>query len=202
MPVTYGPGGTWKGRLHALWGDGNPYSQDVLWAFQNTALSVAGPTPTQVGTTVGRLVQFRFERPITVANFRFFSLAAATAGLKPAIYDGNNGAQVWSSTHTPNTTGWLSLAAPAGLTLAADVPYWFGFTVNATSTVATFRTPAAPPQNSIDVSPPGSLNKWGPKFAQTPLTGGAWPTSLSSFSSAIYNGGATGTVPLYFADAA
>lgn len=190
----------WRSKLHALWGDGNPAQHDVMWAFQNSAVSIAGPTATGIGTTVGRLVMFRFESAITAARLRWFQVAALPAStFTLAIYVGTDRVYVLDPMPA-GVVGWNSVAV--SLTLPADTIGWLGLSAKAVGTTTPWRTPASPIASSLGLATmPGNLALYGARFAQVALTLGAWPTILPALANAAFaSGGTTGTVPIVFAD--
>jgi hypothetical protein len=201
-----GGGGSepWETRLHVNYGYGAPDHDEVIWAFQNTVASVAGPTPTGIGTAIGRLVFFRFRSAITVNRIRWLSLASLAVNYTAAIYEADTGTRVWILDPWPTgAAGWQATAVALPITLAADKPYWFGVGAKATSTTACFRTPASPIANSLGiVALPGNLNLYGAaRYAQVALTLGAWPATLPALAAAVFaSAGTTGTVPLVFFD--
>lgn len=204
VPAGGGGGGSqapWRGKVHTLWGDGNPAQQDVNWSFQNTAVSVAAPTPTGIGATVGRLVSCRFETSITVNTLRYFGLASV-ANYTAAIYNGATGARIWTATLSV-AAGWNAIAlGGSAFTLPADTLLWFGIGTTGTGTTAGFRSPASPIANSLGITTlPGNLAQYLNRFAQVTLVAGAWPATLPSLAAAAFaSAGATGTVPIFFAD--
>lgn len=202
-PATGGGGGApWRGKVHTLWGDGNPAQQDINWSFQNTAVSVAAPTPTGVGTTVGRLVSCRYETAITVNTLRYFAVAAVASLYTMAIYNGATGARVWTAT-VSTAVGWNAINVSATpFTLAADTLYWYGLGAAAAGTTAAFRTAVPPIASSLGLtSLPGNLNLYATRFAQVTLVAGAWPATLPALAAAAFaSGGSTGTLPIVFAD--
>lgn len=165
---------------------------------------VAGPTPTGIGVTVGRLVLFRHKAEITVNRIRWHSLASVSSLYAAAIYNALTGARVWIlDPWNSGAAGWQSSVVNLPVTLAADTPYWFGISAKATGTTAGFRSPASPIANSLGlVSLPGSLSLiGGARFAQVALTAGAWPATLPALAAAAFaSGGSTGTVPIVFFD--
>lgn len=192
-----GAGAPWRGKLHALWGDGNPAQQDILWAFQSSAVSVAGPTPTAIATTIGRLTMFRFEQAITVVNIRYFGVAATTNLYTMAVYSGTT--RLWTATISTAAAAWTSIAA--SFTIPADTQCWFGLGAAVVGTVAGFRSPTAPITSSLGIVMPGSLNTYGMRYAQVALTAGAWPVTLPAIATAAFaSGGTSGTLPVVFAD--
>ena len=194
----------WKGKIHTLWGDGNPNQQDVNWCFQNSAVSVAAPTPTAVTTTVGRLVSFRYEAPITVVALRYFGVAAVASVYRMAIFDGVSGSRVWTATISTTANSWTSITTGLGFTLDADIQYWFGLSAGAAGTTAGFRTPASPIANAFAATaPPGRLATHTTQFRQIALTSGNFPTTLPALAAGAYaSAGTTGTVPIVFAEGA
>ena len=190
----------WRTKIHTLWGDGNPNQQDVFWSFQNTAVSVAGPTPTALGATVGRLVSFRYESAITINTLRYFCVAAVANVYTAAIYSGTT--RLWTAT-LAGAAGWNAIAlGGSAFTIPADTLCWFGLSVTGTGTTAAFRTPASPVANSLGLaSLPGNLNLYATRFAQVILVAGSWPATLPSTAAAAFaSAGTTGTVPIFFAD--
>lgn len=98
--------------------------------------------------------------------------------------------------------GWWTMTPNPVFTLEANTPYWFGASASATSSTAQFRTPASPIAGSLGVasSLPGSLQGYGPRFAQMAVTAGAWPATLPVLADAAFaSAGTSGTVPILFA---
>lgn len=209
--MTYDPGGgaagadfPWEGKLHVAWADGNPFRHGLLWGFQNSAVSVAGPTPTGIGTAVGRLVYFRFRKAITVNRIRYFCVGTVATAYAMAIYRESDGARIWIADPAATVAAtWQSILTGLPITLAADTGYWLGLSAKTTGTTAGFRTPASPVASSIGVlTMPGNLNAYGlARFAQVPLVAGAWPTTLPALAAAAFaSGGTTGSLPVVFLD--
>lgn len=200
MPLYRPSTAPWMGRVHALWGDGNPSIHDSMWSFQNTVASVAGPTPTGIGTAVGRLVSFRYEKELTVANVRWFGVAAVATTYTAAVYSGTT--RLWTATISTAAAAWSSVAA--SFVIPAGTQCWFGLGTTATGTTAGFRSPASPIASSLGLATmPGNLDAYGPKYSQVALTAGAWPTTLPALAAAAFaSAGSTGTVPIFYADAA
>lgn len=194
----------WDGKLHVAIGDGNPTQPAVMFGFQNTVVSVAGPTPTGIGTAVGRLVQFRFRNAITIATIRYFGVGTVSNAYTMAMYKISTGARVWLL-DPANTTAatWTAITTGLPITIAADDPHWFGLGTKVTGTTAGLRSPASPIASSLGVTTiPGQLANYGVRFAQVALTAGAWPTTLPALAAAAFaSGGSTGTLPIIFLEA-
>lgn len=192
----------WDGVLHVARGDGNPTQPAVMFGFQNTVVSVAGPTPTGIGTGVGRLVQFRFRNAITIATIRYFGVATVSNAYTMALYKAS-GARVWLLDPTNTTAAtWTAITAGLPITIGANEAYWFGLGAKVTGTTSGFRSPASPIASSLGVTTiPGSLANFGVRFAQVALTAGAWPVTLPALAAAAFaSAGTTGTLPIIFLD--
>ena len=203
VPTGGGTNEPWEGKLHIAWGDGNPSIDETLFGFQNTVLSVAQPTPTNIGVSVGRLVRFVFKTNIIVATIRYFGISTVAAGAySMAIYNASTSAKVWG-TNTIGTiaNSWSANVSGLPVTLNSNTPYWFGIGARTTGTTPGFRTPAFPIPSSITLATmPGSLSAFGNRFAQVVLTTGNWPVTLPALANAAW--GANGTLPLIFLDSA
>lgn len=202
--VTGGGGGSsaqaWEGQLHVAWGNGEPDMREILWSFSNSAVSVAGPTPTGVGTGVGRLVRFRFKTALTVNRVRVWGIAAVSNLYTLAIYQGTTRVFMQDPLNT-TANAWTSLAA--SFTVPADTVMWLGLGAKAVGTTSGIRSTAAPISGVLNgnVALPGNIdNHVHAKFAQVALTLGAWPTTLPALAAPGFVGGSTGTLPIVFLD--
>lgn len=194
---------SWEGVLHLAMGDGNPAR--ALLALSNSAVSVAGPTPTGIGATVGRLVLFRCRAAITVRAVRWHSLTNVAGLYAPAIYRADTGARAWApGAITTGAAGFQATATGLPITLDADTPYWFGLSTVGTGTTAGFRSLAAPIATSLGLPAlPGSLNLVGAaRYGQVALVAGAWPAQLPAVAAAAFAAGNTGSVPPFWLDSA
>src|SRR3990167_9279957 len=101
----------WQGKVHVAMGDGNPH----LWLTEGLRSdTVISPifTPTNIGTTVGRLVAFRFRVPITVANISYYGVSTVSDAYTTAIYKDSDGARLWILDPTNTTAAaWTASAA-------------------------------------------------------------------------------------------
>lgn len=192
-----GGDGPWEGIIHSTWGDGNPHDP-LLWAFQNTVVSVAGPTPTGITASIGRLRAFRFKTAISPIRVRWFGVAAVNAIYTMAIYSGTT--RLWTATITTAAATWGS--ATVAFTVPANTLCWFGLGANTTGTTSGFRSPASPIATSLGIlTLPSMLNAYGLRYAQVALTAGAWPDPLPTLAAAAFaSAGATGTLPIVFLD--
>lgn len=202
MPLSQVPSKpAWQGKLHALWGDGNPAIHDLFWTYSNTAVTAAGPTPAQITTTVGRLVSFRFETPIQVSTVQFFGAGTAPSQYTAAVYAETS--LLWTQTGIQTTAStWGSISA--SFHIPAQTQCWFGIGSSGTSTGAGFRTPGAPIANSIGIlSPPTPQADYGARFASVTLSSGVWPNTLPAFNGTPtwLSAGTTGTVPIFLVEA-
>ena len=202
VPAGGGSDYPWEGILHVAWASGDPSMDVILWAFQNTVVSVAGPTPTGIGTTIGRLVYFKFKKAIVAARIRYFGLATVSSLYTLAFYNASSLARVWMSDPLNVVVGWQTVTAGFPVTFAAGQGYWMGLGAKSTGTTSGFRSPASPIASSLGLAAiPGNLANFGLRFAQVALTAGAWPATLPTLADAVFaSAGATGTLPIAFLD--
>lgn len=192
----------WYGKLYAASGDCNP----IIQTRHENMLAVSGPTPTGIGITTGRCVQFTPPANITVTNIRVFGVGATTSLYKFAIYPvGTGSAKTWDSgTVTTAANTWLNLTTGLPITLTAGTKYWWCVTVVATGTTAGFRSEAAPLGTNYwgaNVAPLGGTSLGLPIYAQFTVTSpGVFPATLPVVAAAAYSGGTTGTVPFSYLD--
>ncbi|MBI5793571.1 hypothetical protein HZA87_00580 [Candidatus Uhrbacteria bacterium] len=192
----------WAGVLHATMGDGNSIYVARSMEVLNT---VAGPTPTGIGTTVARCVGYRSAYAITVNRVRLLGVGATTNLYKFAVYPrGTGAARLWESgTVTSAANTWLSISAATPFSLSANTDYWFCVSAVTTGTTAGFRSMPAPIntiQYNADNSPLGNRSLGLPVFVQFAVTAGAFPATLPAVVAAAYAGGSTGSVPFAFFD--
>jgi hypothetical protein len=168
-------------------------------------LAVAGPTPTGIGTTVARCVQFTPPANITVNRIRLFGVGVTTNLYMFAIYPvGSATSKLWESgTVTTAANIWLAISAGLPITLTAGTRYWFCVTAASTGTTAGFRSLAAPLGTTFwgaDAAPLGDRALGLPVFAQFTVVGGAFPAALPALAAAAFAGGTTGSVPFALLD--
>lgn len=198
------PGGTipaWYGAFCSAQGDCDP----ILGLFLHNMLAVAGPTPTGIGISVARCVQFIPPANITVNRIRLFGVGATTGLYKFAIYPAGAGsARTWESGAVNSAANtWLNISAELPITLTAGTKYWFCVTATSTGTTAGFRSLAAPLGTTFwgaDAAPLGGRTLNLPVFAQFVVTAGAFPASFPAIAAAAYSGGTTGSVPFALLD--
>ena len=176
--------------------------REIIWAFQNSAVSVAGPTPTGIGATVGRLIRFRLDTALVVNRIRIWGIAAVSNLYTLAIYSGTTRVLVVDPLNTV-ANGWTVISTGLPITIPANQEMWLGLGAKAVGTTAGLRTPAAPIGGILNghVALPGNLDAHvHAKFAQVALTAGAWPATLPAKAAPAFVGGATGTLPIVFLD--
>ena len=191
---------SWYGKFYGTRGDCNPMTQ----ALHENMLSVLGPTPTGIGITTGRCVQFTPPANITVTYVRLFGVGATTSLYKFAIYPvGAGSAKTWDSgTITTVANAWNNIAA--SFTLTAGTKYWWCVTTVATGTTAGFRSDAAPLGTNYwgaAAVPIGNSSQGLPVYAQFTVTSpGVFPATLPAVAAAAYAAGTTGSVPFGWLD--
>ena len=198
---TSGSNPSWYGKLYGAMGDCNPVTQ----VEHENMLSVAGPTPTGITTSLARCVQFTPPANITVANIRLFGVGATTSLYKFAIYTvGTSTAKLWDSgTVTTVANTWLNLTTGLPITLTAGTKYWWCVTVVSTGTTAGFRSEAAPLGTNYygaNAAPLGGTSLGLSVYAQFAVSTGVFPETLPSIAAAAYAGGTTGSVPFGYLD--
>jgi len=190
----------WYGILHTNYGDCDPQKSLLL----HTMAAVAGPTPTNIGTSVARCVQFTSPANITVNRVKMFGVGATSGLYKLAIYPvGLGSSKIWEATVNSAANTWMVYAGSGPFSLVAETKYWFCVTVTATGTTAGFRSLAAPLGTafwSADNSVIGGRSFSLPVFAQFAVTGGAFPATLPAIVAAAYAAGTTGSVPFALLD--
>lgn len=195
-------GHPWHGKLMVTLGFGEP--QFAHFALQNTAMTVSGPTPAGLTTSVGRLQYFLPAVSITVNRIRWHGIATVSNVYNLAIYRADTGARVWTSAVSTVSGTWSSTTTGLPITIQGGVPYWVGISASSsTGTTAGFRTLARPVSSSLGItSLPGNLSFYGgARYAQIAVTGGIWPATLPALSAASFaTTGTTGTVPMLWLD--
>jgi hypothetical protein len=185
----------WNGVYHSNMSNGDPISMLRDWTMN----SVAGPTPTNIGSTVARVVKLRNPATITVTKIHLFGVATVTALYRFAIYDATTLVRLWDSGNvTSAANAWLSITTGLPLILTGGSNYWFAVTTPSTGTVAAFRSPHAPVGTAFwggPTTPLGTTSVGFPVFAQFAVTAGAFPVTMPALAAAAYAGGTTGTVP-------
>lgn len=188
----------WYSVLYSNYGDCDLQKSLLL---QNM-LAIAGPTPTQITTSIARCVRFTPPANITVVNVRLFGIAAVTSLYRIAIYPvGLGSSLLWSLSINAQLNTWMSNSC--SFNLVAGTKYWFCITTSGTGTTAGFRSLAAPLNAAFwgaDVAPLGARNLSFPVFAQFAVTAGAFPATLPAIAAAAYAGGTTGSVPFALLD--
>lgn len=185
-------------------GEANAYVQ--LGYHSQGVFATAAPNPTQVSTTVGRVMSFSRDRAITVNAIRFFCLGqtgnVTTGQYSFALYVGST--RVWmgpdGAAGTLNTSvGWNLRVPSVPFTIPAGQLCYFGmsaFTAGV-SPVAAFRTPVPPIPGVYPL--PGTLSLQYPGYYQVSLTGGAWPETLPTLANPAWiTGTNTGTMPIFY----
>lgn len=171
----------WEGKIVACWGDGNP--ADVLKLMQ---IGVVSPTPTNIGTSVGRVSYFKLRTAITVNTIRWYAVGSTTAIYHIAIYRASDDVRI-SSDNNPNTVTntWNSISDT--FTLDANVLYYCVVSVDTTSGtpgILAFMDTTSATAGAIQVLPsdfPGNLDfSLGPYYsanglAQVAVTLGVLP---------------------------
>lgn len=120
----------WSGQIIACCGDGNP--NIALTTLQAGSLAI---TPSNIGTTNGRVSYFKLKKAITVANIRWYSPGNTTAIYHIAIYRASDNVRI-SADNNPSTIvdSWNSIADV--FTLAADILYYCVVSADTAGTVA------------------------------------------------------------------
>lgn len=188
----------WHGTLYALWGTCDPTEYTSL---MTVAGSVAGPTPTGIGTTIARCVKFRPPANMTATKLYLFGVAATTNLYKFAIYRASDNTRVWESGVVSSPANAWQTITLASLVLLANTDYWFCVTAAAVGTTAGYRSPSAPFAPALfgaGAAPLGNTSYGIPAYAQFAVTGGVFPATLPALAAAVYAGGATGSVPFAF----
>lgn len=191
----------WAGLLQLAFGNGTPTFDRVLSAYGNAAHSVAGPTPTNIGTAVGRLWEFEVPYSLTVNRIRIWTVAAVASAYTLAIYNAAGTRVILIDPLTTVANGWVS-ASVAAVALPAGV-YWLGLGAKVTGTTSGLRTPAAPVASfpGTAVLPGNLAASYGQaRIAQVALVNGAWPAALPALAAPAWAGGATGSLPLVYLD--
>jgi hypothetical protein len=195
-------GHAWHGKLMVTLGYGEP--QFAHLALQNTAMTVAGPTPAGLTTSVGRLQYFLPAVSMVVNRIRWHGIATVSNVYKLALYRADTGALVWSSAVSTVSGTWSSTTTGLPITIQGGVPYWVGISCStSTGTTAGFRSLARPVSSSLGVANlPGNLSFYGgARYAQIAVTSGNWPATLPALSAANFaTTGTTGTVPMLWLD--
>ena len=193
---------TGAGRFYAAIGDGE-ISDYVHPALSMT--SQVGPTPTNVGTAVVRLVRFRLPKQLTVASIRIFYTAAAVNVFSFAVYRASDLVRMFNTglLTSPGANAWGNFAISGSPVLAADTEYYLAMGVSATGTTACFRSFPQMVNGAVfgaTAAPLGNLLIGMPAFFQTAITIGATPTwpnpIVTAIAAAAYVNGTTGTIPL------
>jgi hypothetical protein len=185
----------WQGVYHSNMSNCDPIALFRDWQMN----SVAGPTPTNIGSTVARIVKFENPSVLTVNKIYLFGVAVVASLYKFAIYRDSDKAKIWESglvTSALNT--WLAITTGLPITLASDTDYWFAVTTPGTGTVAGFRSPHAPLAPAFwgaASAPFGNVSLGFPVFAQFTVTAGAFPVTMPAIAAAAYAGATTGSVP-------
>jgi len=185
----------WMSKVHAAYGDGDPY--DAAQAGLSAAVAISPVfTPTNIGVTVGRLVAFRFTQPITVANVRWYGIAAVSGIYTAAIYRDSDGARLWAPGAISTLANAWSSAAWAQ-TLLADTLYWLGIGASTTGTTAGFCGPNRPREAAMSLANPAfaGLSAVGLRWSQVALTAGSWPATLPTKVNAV---AWTGSIPIFY----
>lgn len=199
----------WEGKIHTAWGDGDPHHYFQMDSYSASGSTVAAPTPTNISTTVGRLVGFRYRVPIVVKSVRFFCIGTTANIYTSAIYVGTT--RVWlgagSAGGAIGTTAntWIAITPATPFVIPSNTVCWLGVGANAAGTTAGFRTASQPVPGFYDNSMPGNLAAFQPGFRQVALTAGAWPATLPALAATtawISAANTTGTIPLFFLDSA
>lgn len=183
--------------VFASFADGDPIqaATEVL----NTTTGAAGPTPSNIGTSLARAMYFALPRTLAVASANFFAVGSTTGLYKFAIYRASDGAQMWESgAVTTVANAWLTVTAGTPFTLAAGTTYLWCVTVTSTGATAGFRSPLPPivaATFGLDDTPIGGGDIGMPAFATFAVTAGAFPGTLPTLTAAAM-GSATGTVPV------
>jgi hypothetical protein len=211
----------WYGVFYSNYGDCDPAKSLLLQNMNGSAvtLAVARPTPTEIGTSVARCVQFTPPANMTLLRVKMFGIGTTTGKYSIAIYPvGQGSARLWFADmcNTVVNTWMIYLGYTPSVDLIAGTKYWFCITATGTGTTAGFRSLIAP----------SGTNFWGnnsasepwlgrslsfPVFAQftSPSSGQFFdlPT-LPAITAATYagitafTGGTTGSVPFAFLDSA
>ena len=192
----------WAGNLQLAMGNGTPTWDRVISAYGNAAHTVAGPQPTQIGATVGRLMEFEVPYSITVNRLRIWTVGATANLYTLAIYTAAGARQIWMDGITTAANAWYS-GAVAAVTLSPGT-YWLGLGTKNVGTTSGFRTPAAPIEGFTGTATlPGNLSTtYGQaRIAQVTLVAGAWPATLPALVAPAWAGGVTGSLPLVYLDA-
>lgn len=162
------------------------------------------PTATDIGTSVGRLVSFRYVQQIVVNTVRFYSKGAIGAGtFAVAIYNGSTGSRLWMNNNFATVAGgWNALTNNMPFTVPADTLMWFGISALQTGATAVFM--------SLDLitdykalglaTMPGSYQNYGIRLTQVALTAGAWPATLPTLADAAFLNTGKGSVPFFYLD--
>lgn len=191
----------WYGVLYSNMNDCNPLESIREW----TMGAIAGPTPTQISTSIARCVMFTPPANLTINKIRLFGVGATTNLYKFAIYPvGTSTSKLWESgTASSAINTWLNISASLPITVNANTQYWFCVTVAGTGTTAGFRSMPAPLGTNFwgaNNTPLGNRNLSLHVYTQFAVASGAFPATLPSIVAAAYANGTTGSVPLALLD--
>ena len=200
----------WMGVVVAAMGDGDPDA-----AYRNAVQGGSvGVLTTNMNTTFARCSFFKLKKTITVAKARYYGHAAISAVMAMAVYDGDTGVRLTSSTSFDvAANAWGSVAL--SITLTAGKSYFLAVSNNNTtggeimrccgaSAAGTTGAISPIPRHlwpSLLASAPGNMNAdYGAlpfhQFCLMTITAGALPDPAAGL---VYNTG-TGGFPLIFLD--
>lgn len=180
----------WYGYIYGAFGYGDP--QELLNMAVNSG-SVAA-TPTNIGTTVARLIYFTVPDDMIVNKIRFFGVGATTSVYRCAIYNTSGNRLTAELPFTTVAGAWGAAGTALNFALTAGTTYVMAVSVNATGTTAgllCIGTTQTASTGQIAVAPnayPGNLILIKP-YAQAAVTAGALAATLSIAAQGAWTGG-------------
>ena len=202
----------WHGVFYGNYGDCDPIALCYLWNMN----AVSGPTPTNIGTTIARCVQFTPPVNTIIWRVRMFGVGATSGLYAIAIYPvGTGSSKLWevSSINSAVNTWMIYQGTPSPIILVGGTKYWFCIRALGTGTTAGFKSMHAPLGTNFwgadkfcypSFWDPATKPLSVPVFCQFTTSAGGPPTLfpdlLPVVAAAAYAGGATGSVPFAFLD--
>lgn len=170
--------------LFVAYGTGDP---TIPYRIQTQQLA-NGPTASQIGPTVIRLVRFRIPKPLTLSSVKIINSTTASPNIwRIGIYRVSDGEKLYDSglfAFNGSTAG-KELTNVAGITLDPGTSYYYALTTSSTTdTGLYFKSPPTPylPQlgfsSGLDEPDVGQ-----PVMVQHATTGGTLPASLTTIAS-------------------